>query len=290
MDFSSVLENEEFALLTEVDPPKGVDLSGFVDNVLAIKGRVSAVAVTDGASAIMRMTPLVPCRALIDHNIEPVMILNGRDRNRISFQGDLLAAWSAGVKNVLFKHGQDPSIGDQPMVGSANDLDLTVMLQCATALNDGRDLGGEQLAGKPGFTVGAFVDVSDDVNLNRKNSESLDSLAKGGVRYVVLGPTYDVNIVDMFAESCENAGLRLLASVMLLKSVAMIRYLNNLPGVPNVPNEFLKQMIGSPVKQQAGMEIAAGFIRDIQDKCKGAMLIALGWGSRMPEFLDLLGR
>jgi 5,10-methylenetetrahydrofolate reductase len=290
MGFASALDNREFALLAEMDPPKGSDLQGFIDTAMRIKGRVTSVVVTDGASAIMRMTPLAPCRALIDNQVEPVMILNGRDRNRISFQGDLLSAWALGVRYVLLKRGQDPSVGDQPMALDSGDLDLDMMIKSVTALNNGRDLAGEDLTGKTEFVIGAHLDVSDDVGRNRGMADRLPGLAEQGVRFVVLGPTYDLNLVDLFAKRAEDAGVVLLASVMYLKSVAMIRYINNLAGVPDVPHEFLKQMMSAPVKQTAGMEIAAGFIKDAQTRCQGVVLIALGWGARLPEFIDLLGR
>jgi len=63
-----------------------------------------------------------------------------------------------------------------------------------------------------------------------------------------------------------------------------------MPGVPSNPHEFLKKMMDAPVKQQAGLEIAANLVREIEQRCKGAVLITLGWGSRLPEFLNLLGR
>ena len=284
------MQSDEFALLTEIDPPKGTDLQGFVDTVLSIRGRVTAVAVTDGASAIMRMTPIGPCKALLEHNVDPVMIFNGRDRNRIAFQGDLLAAAALGVTGLLLKRGQDPAVGDQPMAADSGDLDMDVMLQCVAALNKGRDLGGEDLSGNTDFYLGAQVDVSDDVNANRRVADMLPDLADKGVEFIVLGPTYDMNIVDLFAAKAEDAGVKVLASIMYLKSVAMIRYLNNLPGVPSVPHEFLKQMMDSPNRQQAGMEIAASFLKDVEARCQGATLIALGWGDRLPDFLDLVGR
>ncbi len=290
MELAKKIESGDFVLLTEVDPPKGAGLSGFIDGVIAIKGRVTAVVVTDGANAIMRMTPLVPCGALIERGIETVMIINGRDRNRISFQGDLLAAWSLGVRNILIKEGEDPSVGDQPMAKRSTDLGLDVMLDCVSALKSGRDLGGEKLDGEVDFSTGYYLDVSDDINSNRKKAGRIPHLAEKGASYIVLGPTYDTNIVDLFAKVAADAGIGLLASVMLLKSVAMIRYLDNLPGVPSVPHEFLKQMMKSPVKQQAGMEIAASFIKDIRERCAGAVLIAMGWGTHMPEFLDILER
>jgi len=290
MGFATAMQGEDPVLVAEVDPPKGTALEGFVDAVLAFRGRVDAVAVTDGAGAIMRMTPLAPCRALIERGLDPLLILNGRDRNRISLQGDLLAAAALGLEGLLLEQGQDPAEGDQPMAASAGDLDLDVMLECVAALNAGRDLGGEALAGSTGFLPGARIEVSDDVAANRRAADALPALADRGVRFAVLGPTYDMNIVDLFAGRAEDAGLDLLASVMLLKSVAMIRYLNNLPGMPSVPHAFLKQMMSAPVKQQAGLDIAADFLQDVQARCRGAVLLALGWGERLPAFLDRVGR
>ena len=279
-----------FALWAEVEPPKGTDFSEFEQAALAIRGRVDAVVVTDGNGAIMRMTPLVPCGRLIGHNLEPVMMLNGRDRNRITFQGDLLGASALGVRRVLIGQGQDPAVGDQPMVRTSGDLDLATMLQAAGALNKGQDMAGEALTGKAELSLGVCLDVSDDVNANRRQAEGLKALADQGVETVVLGPHYDVNILDLFARAAEDAGLSLMTSIMLLKSVAMIRYLNNLPGLPAIPHEFLKRMTQAPVKKDAGMEIADGFLADIQDRCRGAVLIAVGWGKRLPEFLERIGR
>ena len=290
MNFSEVIEKQAFALLAEVDPPKGVNTKGFLDAALSIKGRVDALAVTDAAHAFMRMTPLAPSRLLLDHNLDPVMIVNGRDRNRLSFQGDLLSARAMGVRNILVKEGQDAAVGDQPMVQSSGDLDLETMLKCAAALNDGKDLSGEALDGATDFLVGAALDVSDDVNANQLTAESIPRLAELGVRFVVLGPTYDVNILDLFSRSAEDTGVKVFASIMLLKSVAMVRYLNNLPGVPSIPHEFLKMMMKAPVKAQAGLNIAASFVKDIKARCQGAVLITIGWENRLPEFLDLVGR
>lgn len=290
MNFSKVIEKQAFALLAEVEPPKGVNTKGFLDAALSIKGRVDALVVTDAAHAFMRMTPLAPCRLLLDNNLDPVMIVNGRDRNRLSFQGDLLSARALGVRNILVMEGQDPAVGDQPMVQTSGDLDMETMLRSVSALNNGKDLSGEVLDGATDFLVGASLEVSDDVASNKRTAESLPRLAELGVRFAVLGPTYDVNILDLFAREAEDTGVKVFASIMMLKSVAMVRYLNNLPGVPSIPHEFLKMMMKAPVKAKAGIDIAASFIKDIEARCQGAVLITIGWENRLPEFLDLVGR
>lgn len=277
-------------LIAEIDPPKGVNLESFLTTALHLRGRVDTVRVTDSEHAIMRMSPIAPCLSLADKGFEPEMIITGRDRNRISFQADLLSAAALGVKNIVIKEGHDPAEGDQPVARTSGDLDLDSMLQCVAALNSGKDLAGEALDGGTDFTVGVSLDISDDVNFNRDRAQYFKQLAQYGVNSVTLGPTYDLNIIEQFVPFAEETGIKLFTSVMFLKSVTMVRYLNNLPGVPSIPQEFLKKMMQAPVKKEAGMQVAADLMRDLAPLGDGIVLLAIGWRDRLPEFLDLVGR
>ena len=277
-------------LIAEIDPPKGTNLEPFLKSALSLRGRVEAVRVTDGEHAIMRMSPLAPCLALKEKGIEPSMIINGRDRNRISFQADLLSAGSLGIKQILIKEGHDPREGDQPVARSSGDLDLETMVRCAAGLNNGKDLAGEQLDGATEFEIGVYLELSDDVNFNRARAEYFKQLEDLGVNSVTLGPTYDLNIIEQFVPFSEQTGIKLFSSLMFLKSVTMIRYLNNLPGVPSIPQEFLKKMMQAPDKKSAGVQVAADFLKELAQFGDGVVLLALGWSEKLPEMLDLLDR
>lgn len=279
-----------YYLAAEIDPPKGTNLEGFLQTAMALKGRVDAIRVTDSEHAIMRMSPLAPCLALKDRGFTPVMVLNGRDRNRISFQGDLLAASALGITDIVIRQGHDPAEGDQPVARSSGDLDLPVMVKCAGLLNAGKDLAGEPLDGATALSIGVSLELSDDASRNREQAESIRRMRDLGVSSVSLGPTYDINIIEQFLPVAEETGVKLYLSVMLLKSVTMIRYLNNLKGVPSVPQEYLKKMMDAPVKQDAGLTIGAEFIREVGSLADGVVLLAIGWQDRLPEMLDLLGR
>jgi len=238
----------------------------------------------------MRMGPIAPCLALMKKSIDPIMIITGRDRNRISFQADLLSAAALGIKKIVIKEGHDPAEGDQPVVRTSGDLDLFSMLQCVKALNSGKDLAGEPLDGGTDFEIGVSLELSDDVNFNRERAEFFMQLGDYGVTSVTLGPTYDINIVEKFVPFAEKTGIKLYSSLMFLKSVTMIRYLNNLPGVPSIPQEFLKKMMNAPVKKDAGMQVAADFLKELAALGDGVVLLAIGWRGRLPEFLDLIDR
>ncbi len=287
---SSIPATRRYSLISEIDPPKGVNLDAFINTALQVRGRVDGVRVTDCEHAIMRMSPVAPCLFLKEKGFDPEMIITGRDRNRISFQADLLAAAALGIKRIVVKEGHDPAEGDQPVARTSGDLDLDSMLQCVAALNSGKDLAGEPLDGATDFHIGVNIELSDDVNFNRERAEFLKKMQEYGVSAVTLGPTYDVNIIEQFLPFAEAAGIRLFTSVMLLKSVTMVRYLNNLPGVPSIPHEFLKKMMQAPVKKDAGMQVAADLLRELAPLGDGIVLLAIGWKDRLPEFLDLIGR
>lgn len=282
--------NKPPRLIAEIDPPKGTNLNGFLDSALKIRGRVDRIRVTDNEHAILRMSPLAPCWALKEKGVEPSMVINGRDRNRLSFQGDLLCAAAMGIRDVVIKQGHDPKEGDQPMARTSGDLDLHTMLTCAAAMNEGKDLAGEKLDGAADFEIGVYLELSDDVNFNRERAEYFMKLQEFGVKSVTLGPTYDLNILEQFLPFAEQTGIKLYNSLMFLKSVTMIRYLNNIPGVPSVPQEFLKKMMKAPDKKNAGMQVAADFMQELVQISDSVVLLSLGLHDRMTEFLDLIER
>jgi len=277
-------------LIIELDPPKGTNLQTFLDAALAVRGRVDGVRVTDNEHAIMRMAPLAPCLALSDKGFEPAMVINGRDRNRLSFQADLLCAAALGIKDIVIKQGHDPREGDQPLARTSGDLDLDTMLACVARLNSGKDLSGEALDGPTDFTVGVCLELSDDVNRNRQLADYLLKLKDFGVQSVTLSPTYDLNIIELFLPAAEQTGIKLYPSLLFLKSVTMIRYLNNLAGVPSIPQEFQKKMMQAPDKKSAGLQVAADFLGELQPLGEAVVLVSLGWKDRLPEFLNLIER
>jgi len=279
-----------YKVTAELDPPKGANLEVFLASALQLKGRVDALRVTDSEHAIMRMAPYAPCLSLKENHIRPIMVINGRDRNRISFQADLLAAAALGIEEIVIKKGHDPAEGDQPVARSSGDLDMQTMIKCVAALNSGHDLGGEQLNGATSFTTSVDIELSDNDSANRQLADSFQFMADNGIDSVTLGPTYDLNIVDIFVPAAEKAGMKLYTSIMFLKSVTMVKYLNNLPGVPSIPQEFLKKMMNAPVKKDAGMQIASDLYRDLAGIGHGTVLLTLGLGERLTEFLSMIGR
>ena len=80
-------ENGEFAVTSEMAPPKGIDFAHLRHCAQLIKGRVHAANVTDFQSAVMRATSLATCKVLQEEGIEPVIQITGRDRKQTKGTG-----------------------------------------------------------------------------------------------------------------------------------------------------------------------------------------------------------
>jgi len=118
MDLKRQLEAKEFAILAEIEPPKGTDITAMVNNAAKVKEEITAFVVPEMSNAVMRMSALGAAMVLEANRMETVMQINCRDRNRIALQADLLAAAACGIKNVMAVTGEDPSFGDHHQAAS----------------------------------------------------------------------------------------------------------------------------------------------------------------------------
>ncbi len=109
---AEVLDQGQFVVTVEYNPPKGTNVSSLLSNAKALVGRVHGVNVTDNTAAIMRASSLSVCRLLYEMGHDPVMQITCRDRNRLGIQSDLLGAHVLGIRNVLCLTGDYPTVGD----------------------------------------------------------------------------------------------------------------------------------------------------------------------------------
>ncbi|MBI1203849.1 MAG: 5,10-methylenetetrahydrofolate reductase [Rhodopseudomonas sp.] len=149
------LAAKRFVITAEVTPPVSFDRADLVAKALPLKGLADAVNLTDGAGARPHLSAVMAAAMLAQEGIEPILQLTCRDRNRIALQSDLIAAASAGVRNLLTLRGDDPSAGDQPDAKPVFDLDARQLMETARRLRDAGELPtGRKVAGRAEFFIG----------------------------------------------------------------------------------------------------------------------------------------
>ena len=290
MSLQAKLTAKEFAITTEVGPLKGTDTTEIEEVAELLRGRVDAANVTDQQSSVMRLGSLAVCHLLKDKGLDSIFQMACRDRNRLALQSDLLSAHVLGIENVLALTGDLPALGDQPQAKPVYDLDSVQLLWVISRLNEGYDMVGNELRGKPNFFAGAVVTPEADTEAKRElQLIKMEKKITTGARFFQTQAVYDVDSFANFMKRVEGFNVPILAGVIPLKSAGMARFMNkNVAGV-SVPEELIDKMAKTEDKVATGIEIAANLIEELRDICHGVHIMAIGWEKRVPAILDTAG-
>jgi 5,10-methylenetetrahydrofolate reductase len=287
MSIIDLIKKGKFAVTAEIGPPKGTDIQEMLETAEMMRGKVDAINATDQQSSAMRLGSLATCCLLKQKNLEPVLQITCRDRNRIALQSDLLSAHVLGIENVLCLTGDNVSLGDHPQAKPVFDLDSVSLLQAARELEQGKDLAGKELEGSPKFCLGAVVSpASDPVE---PQIIKMEKKVKVGAQFIQTQAVYEPKKFEEFMKSIVYLNVPVMVGIVLLKSAGMARFMNkNVAGV-HVPDNLIEEMDGAEDRAKKSVEIAARLIKEMKAMCQGVHIMAIGWERKVPEVLEAAG-
>jgi len=287
MSLCEKIKSGKFIVTSEIGPPKGIDVTGMLEDADLIKGRVDAVNVTDLQSSVLRLGSLAVCHLLKNRGIEPILQMTCRDRNRLALQSDLLSAAVLGIENVLVLTGDYPSAGDHPEAKPVFDLGSIELLDAVKGLQAGKDMKGNILKGTPKFCVGAVVNPGADPL--EPEIIKMEKKIGSGALFFQTQAVYDIELFKRFLDASKHLKTTIIAGIVLLKSANMARYMNkNVAGV-FVPEDIIKEMESASDKSAKSIEIAARLIRELKSLCQGVHIMSIGWDRKVPLVLEAAG-
>lgn len=287
MQLKRKFEKGEFAILAEIEPPKGVEISTMVTNATRVKGDVDAFVVPEMSNAVMRMSALGGAMILQGKGMETVVQFNCRDRNRIALQADLLATYACGITNVMAVKGEDPSFGDHHQARPVYDIDLIDLLQVVSGLQKGKDMAGIELSGSPEFLVGSTVDAGAKGKSPELVVEEMNKKIEVGTQFFVTPPIFDLSAFQPFIKRVDLKQVNIIPTVLLLKSLGMARYMARNVDHIYIPDDLIKRIQKSPEKVRECVLIAAEMVTALKaEGFSGVLLSTIGWEHKLPEILD----
>ncbi len=291
----SVLRSGQFAVTTEVGPPKSTDVDSIRRKAELLRGWAHAYNVTDNQNAIVRMSSLAVSHLLVDLGLEPVMQMTCRDRNRLAMQSDLLGAYALGIRNVLCLSGDDVSQGNHPQARKVYDLDSISQLAMVRGMNEGRFQSGDELNPPPHFFIGAVENPFAPPFEFRPFR--LKKKAEAGAQFIQTQIIFDVERFRQFMARVNDLGvsqqLYILAGVGPLKSPRMARYMrDNLPGC-YVPDQVVKRMERTPKDKwkAEGIAICVEVVEQVKAMpgVAGVHIMSIEWEEAVPEIVQQAG-
>lgn len=287
MSFQKRLAAKEFAVLAEMHTPKGINISRLVNDARRLKGRVDAVVVPDMDNGIMRMSALAGGVLLQQQGVETIMHMYCRDRNRMALQGDALAAFVLGIQNIVVADGADMTESDHSDAMTVNDINEVQLIEALMTLQTGKDMSGFDLDGAPDFSIGCtLASYADDKGRDAALLAVQDKV-KAGANYIIVPPIFDVAAsADLLAKVSE-IGVPVIASVFLLKSLAIAQYISNSDPGARISSDLIRRIRKSSNREQEGIKIAGETILALKESTQGVLIQTLGWEHKLPEILDV---
>ncbi len=265
------LSEGKFCITAELVPALTTDQGSILTEVESIRGLVEAINVTDGAAANTTMSSFAAAAILATNEIEPVLQLTCRDRNRIALCADLIGAAAFGICNLLPLTGDDPAFGDQPDAKSVHDINSAELITLARDMSDKGILpNGREIDSPPYFHIGCA-----DIPQRIKNDASAAGLIKkidAGACFVQTQLCYDIDLIDGYIADLGERGMldrvKILIGLGPITSAKSARWMKeNLWGV-TIPDAVLQRLDDSSDPKQEGRRICVELIEAMQ-KNKG---------------------
>lgn len=285
-------ESGQFVITAELEPPKGTDISKFMQKANLIKNWVDAVNVTDNQRAMLRLSSSAGCAILSIMGLEPVFQVTSRDRNRLAIQSDLLGMYALGIKNVLAISGDYPTLGDHPGAKIVYDVDSVHILEIISLMNSGLDMKARPLEGGTDFFAGAVFNSNTD--MPEPQLFKIKLKVDQGAKFFQTQIVYDVQrfkafIDEMDKYNIERDKIYILAGVLPLKSAKNAYFINkNVPGV-DIPDWMIEKLEKSDNPKRLGLELAAELINDLRSVCEGIHIMTVGKEEVIPDLLTISG-
>ena len=289
MSFQERLASGQFVVLAEMNTPKGVNVSELVANSRKIKGRVDAIIIPDMDNGVMRMSALAGGALIQQQGMEAIMHVYGRDRNRMALQGDILAAHTLGIRNLVVVPGENILNGDHRDAMPVGDLDELALFEAIQSLQKGVDLAGFSLNGSPKFTTGCTLGAFADDKALDEELAKLEKKVAAGARFVVTPPVFDVERYAGSLKKVAALDVPVIATVFLIKSVGIARYLAlNEPGA-HISEELIRRIRKAPDRETECLKIAGETAAALKPLVQGVKIETLGWEHKLPTILGFAG-
>ena len=278
--FARKLLSGRFVVNVEMEPPRSASTAKIVAaaETLAEAG-ADAVSVADSPMAKMRMSAWAACTLIQQQGgIETVLHFPTRGRNLLRVQGDLLAAYALGVRNVFAVMGDPTAIGDYPEATDNVDLVPSGLIALIkSSFNLGLDRTGASIGEATSFVVGCAVNLNAP-DLQRE-ARTLKKKVDAGADFALSQPIYDRAKLDTFFEVYERRWgeplmLPVLVGVLPLRTVRHAEFLHNeVPGIeiPDGIRERMRTAGGDSWKE--GLSIADELAAELRDGAAGLYLI-----------------
>ena len=271
--FNNALNNQDFTITSEVFLRPDTDEEAIRVQADILRESVDAILVTDNQSGQLHMSSLSAGILLKKADIDPIVQLSCRNRNRISLLSDLLGCTALGITNLMLTRGDRVPLEFNPRPKAIMDVNATELIALANNIKQ-----DEKLRTNNQFLMGGVVTpFAPKSGWPAKNlAEKIDA----GAQFVITHTCLDIDLIKNYMKRLVETQLlrrmHLIVGIAILKTAEDARWFReNRPNV-NIPASIVTRLEEASDTNQEGIDICAEQLNELAQipGVSGAHIIA----------------
>jgi homocysteine S-methyltransferase len=288
------LADRQFVVTVEMSPPKGIATQRLLEGARMLKeAGANFLNIADSPLARMRMSAWAAAY-LVQQTVglEAVLHFPTRGRNLLRIQGDLLAAYAMGIRNLFVTMGDPTRIGDYPEAMDSFDIVPTGLIHLIKQqFNTGLDKASRSIDQATTFVVGCALNLT-----SREPEREMKLLRKkigNGADFALTQPIFDPAAAKAFIDAYEaeykEPILPLVVGIKPLYNYRNAEFLHHeVPGI-EIPDAQRERMRTAADSQQEGVRIAQEILAELRPLAQGVYVMpAFGRYDLAADVLDIL--
>ena len=288
------LIDRQFVVTVEMSPPKGIATQRLLEGARMLKeAGANFLNIADSPLARMRMSAWAAAY-LVQQTVglEAVLHFPTRGRNLLRIQGDLLAAYALGIRNLFVTMGDPTRIGDYPEATDSFDIVPTGLIQLIKQqFNTGLDKAGRSIDQATSFVVGCALNLTS--REPEREMKLLRKKIRNGADFALTQPVFDAAaakaFIDAYEAEYQEPILPLVVGIKPLYNYRNTEFLHHeVPGI-EIPDTQRERMRAAADPQQEGVHIAQEILAELRPFAQGVyMMPAFGRYDLAADVLDIL--
>jgi len=282
--FKDELRKRDFVLTAECFLKPETDAESIRYQAETLRDYVDGIVLTDNQYGQTHMSTIAAARLMLDNDVDPIVQLSCRNRNRIVLVADMLGACALGVSSLLLVLGNrvPDSITPRPKA----ILDLKVEELIGTAANMKSD---EQLKSTADLLIGSSI--SPHAPKGDWVPDKVSSKVDAGAQFLIAHTNMNVGLVRKYMGHLIAAKLTRRATVIvssvILTSADDARWLRDHRFNIKIPDPIVHRLENAKDPREEGLAICAEHLSKLATipGVSGANIIASTDLAMIPEVI-----
>ena len=280
------LRSEELTLTAELTLDPRLSPASIVEQAQTFASVADAVQIPDHRHARPHLSNIATAALLLQNNIDPIVQMNCRDRNRVALQSDILGAQALGANNLLMQRGAKFPDDHRPHSTGVFDVGAIDLVATAAAIRDGDVFANTRPTGAPELYLGTIATAFNPTD--GWEPEKLTSKADAGAQFIQLQLCFDMQLLRAYAARIVSSKLtwrlQILAGLAVLPSAEAARELRKARSDSIIPAKIVRRIEESADGEAEGIAIIAELLQEISEipGISGVTLVTPGDPASIP--------